>query len=122
MFLTPPTETIINHNLTRIFCLLLIDNFLTLIEYLETESRIGYSVSGTQAHTNYGPLHDKGSQYAMSHFGTQMAGIDSPGALCSVMDIDGEIGCGEGLGQDCPTALPGSHGGHDEDLQIDHKR
>lgn len=40
-------------------------NYFYLVEYLETESRIGYSVSGTQAHTNY-PHYDKNSQYALS--------------------------------------------------------
>ena len=58
-------------------------------EFLETESRIGNSVSGTQAHTNY--PYDKKSQYGFSQIETQMADISSPGALCSVMDI-GDIG------------------------------
>jgi hypothetical protein len=35
------------------------------IEYLETESRIGLSASGTQAHTNY-PFNEKASQCALS--------------------------------------------------------
>lgn len=104
------TETIINQ-ITRIFCFIIISS----IEYLETESRIGYSVSGTQANTNY--PYDKKSQYALSQFGTQMADINSPGALCSVMDIE-EIGNDVELQQDF-TKLSNSH---HPDLQIDKKR